>query len=64
MTLQDLGNIGDFVGGIAVVISLVYLAFQIRRSDLLLIATPMYSYGMPAALKAWVERLFDSLAGS
>ncbi len=34
MTLQDLGNIGDFVGGIAVVISLVYLAFQIRRNTL------------------------------
>jgi hypothetical protein len=32
--LQDLGSIGDFVGGIAVVISLVYLAFQIRRSTL------------------------------
>lgn len=30
--LSDLGNIGDFIGGIAVVFSLVYLAFQIRRN--------------------------------
>jgi hypothetical protein len=30
MTLEDLGNIGDFLGGIGVVITLVYLAFQIR----------------------------------
>ncbi len=32
--LEDLGNIGDFVGGIAVVVSLVYLAYQIRRNTL------------------------------
>lgn len=30
--LSDLGNLGDFIGGIAVVVSLVYLAFQIRRN--------------------------------
>ena len=32
MTLQDLGNIGEFVSAIAVVASLVYLAFQIRQN--------------------------------
>lgn len=33
MTLSDLGNIGELVGGIAVVISLLYLAVQIRHSS-------------------------------
>jgi hypothetical protein len=32
VTLDALGNIGDFVGGIAVVVTLVYLAFQIRQN--------------------------------
>ena len=32
MTLQDLGNLGEFIGAIAVVISLVYLAAQIRQN--------------------------------
>ena len=30
--LESLGNIGDFVGGIAVVVTLVYLATQIREN--------------------------------
>ena len=30
MTLQDLGSLGELVGGIAVVVSVVYLAIQIR----------------------------------
>lgn len=33
MTLEDLGNIGEFVGAIAVVVSLLYLAVQIRHSS-------------------------------
>ena len=33
MTLEDLGNIGEFVAAIAVVVSLVYLAFQIRQGS-------------------------------
>ena len=33
MTLDDLGNIGEFVAAIAVVVSLVYLAFQIRQGS-------------------------------
>ena len=32
MTLGDLGNLGQIVGAIAVVISLVYVAFQIRQN--------------------------------
>ena len=32
MTLQDLGNIGEFIGAIGVVASLVYLALQIRQN--------------------------------
>ena len=32
MNLDALGNVGDFVGGIAVVVTLVYLAAQIRRN--------------------------------
>jgi hypothetical protein len=33
VTLQDLGAIGDFVGGIGVIVSLLYLARQIRESS-------------------------------
>lgn len=32
MTLEEMGNLGDFIGGIAVVITLVYLALQIRQN--------------------------------
>jgi hypothetical protein len=32
MTLQDLGSLGELVGGAAVVVSLVYLALQIRHN--------------------------------
>jgi hypothetical protein len=34
MTLEDLGNLGDLIGGIAVVASLIYLAVQIRQGAL------------------------------
>jgi len=32
MNLQDLGNLGEFVGAVAVVVSLLYLATQIRQN--------------------------------
>jgi hypothetical protein len=32
VSLEDLGNLGDFIGGIAVVVTLVYLALQIRQN--------------------------------
>jgi len=33
VTLNDLGNIGELLGGVAVVISLLYLAVQIRHNS-------------------------------
>ena len=41
--MDDLGNLGDFLGGIGVIISLVYLAFQIRRNTLSLQAATIQS---------------------
>lgn len=32
MTLSDLGDLGDFLGGIGVIVTLVYLAVQVRRN--------------------------------
>ncbi len=32
MTIQDLGAVGDFIGGVAVVITLIYLALQIKQN--------------------------------
>ena len=32
MTLEDLGNVGEFVGALAVVASLIYLAIQVRQN--------------------------------
>ncbi len=32
MTIQDWGAIGELVGGVAVVVTLIYLAFQIRQN--------------------------------
>jgi hypothetical protein len=33
LNLEALGNIGDFVGGLAVVVTLLYLALQIRQNS-------------------------------
>ncbi len=30
---------------------------EIERSNIILIATPMYNYGLPASLKAWVDQI-------
>ena len=30
---------------------------ELSRADTLVLATPMYNYGMPAALKAWVDQV-------
>ena len=32
MSLEQLANLGEFLGGIAVIVSLVYLAVQVRRN--------------------------------
>ena len=34
MTLQDLGNLGEFIGAVAVVVSLVYVAYQLRQNTI------------------------------
>ena len=31
MNLESLGNLGEFIGGIAVIVTLTYLAFQVRQ---------------------------------
>ncbi len=33
------------------------LIAELREADLLVIAAPIYNYGMPAALKAWVDQV-------
>ena len=33
LNLEALGNLGDFVGGIAVVVTLIYLALQVRQNN-------------------------------
>ena len=38
MTISDLGSIGEFIGSIAVLVTLVYLAYQIRQSRALLLS--------------------------
>jgi hypothetical protein len=32
MTLDDLGNLGDLIGGVGVIVTLIYLALQIRQN--------------------------------
>ena len=32
MTLEDLGNLGDFLGGLLLAISILYLAIQVRQN--------------------------------
>ena len=31
--LEDLGNLGDFLGGLAVIATLIYLAVQVRQNS-------------------------------
>ena len=38
LTIQDLGALGEFFGSIAVLVTLVYLTLQIRRSNALALA--------------------------
>ncbi len=30
---------------------------EVEKADIILIATPMYNYGLPASLKAWVDQI-------
>ena len=34
MSLEDLGNIGEFVAAVAVLVSIIYLALQIRANTI------------------------------
>jgi hypothetical protein len=43
MTLSDLGDLGDFLGGIGVFITLVYLAIQVRRNTMAVRSTSLDS---------------------
>ncbi|MGK0473855.1 MAG: hypothetical protein ACJAR0_004354 [Candidatus Azotimanducaceae bacterium] len=33
MSLEEIGSIGEFVSGIGVVVSLIYLAYQVRENS-------------------------------
>lgn len=71
MTLSDLGDLGDFVGGIGVIVTLGYLAFQIRANtravqsaSLDSVATSHFEFQKtlgqdPELVKLW----FDGLTG-
>lgn len=48
--LEALGNIGDFVGGIAVIATLVYLALQVRQNSQLLRRAALESAGAAASV--------------
>lgn len=43
MTIQDLGDIGDLIGGIAVVATLIYLAAQVRQNTAMITAQTVQS---------------------
>ena len=53
MELSQLANIGEFLGGVAVIVSLVYLAVQIRQNTLSVRAT---------TFQATTELITDSTA--
>lgn len=66
--LETLGNLGDFVGGIAVVVTLVYLVIQVRQNTAAIEASSrqqvVESYRQanrfwlePGAARAWVRGL-------
>lgn len=57
MTLQDLGAVGDFIGGIGVIVSLLYLARQIRGSSRIERLNARYSVSQ--AMSSALNRLDD-----
>ena len=57
MTLQDLGNVGEFLGAVAVLVSLIYLALQIRQN------TTTVRAGTSAAISESLAR-FQEVVGS
>ncbi len=71
MTLSDLGDLGDFLGGIGVIATLVYLAIQIRRNTMAVRSTSLdsaYAAHMEFQRTVWsnseLNKLwFDGLTG-
>lgn len=57
MTFETLGNLGDFIGGIAVIVSLAYLALQIRQNTRMLRAS-----ALSATTQTYIS--FNQLLGS
>jgi hypothetical protein len=53
MTLQDLGNVGEFLGAVAVLVSLIYLALQIRQN------TTTVRAGTSAAISESLARVLE-----
>ena len=58
MTIEQLGNIGEFVAAIATVITLIYLAFQLRQNTRALKATAFQ--GVVSEMGKNVEPLMNS----
>ncbi|MBT3513562.1 MAG: hypothetical protein HN470_06140 [Nitrosomonadales bacterium] len=48
ISLQGLAHIGEFIGGIAIIISLVYFAMQVSDSNRLLRSQAHYNAGTGA----------------
>lgn len=65
MTLETLALIGEFVGGIAVLITIVYLAFQTRQTRLLMKQSNQQQAGsmLRANIDGWNET-FTSIMSS
>ena len=71
MTLSDLGDLGDFLGGIGVIATLVYLAIQIRRNTMAVRSTSLdsaYAAHMEFQRTVWSDSelnklWFDGLTG-
>ena len=58
MTIQDLGAIGELVGGAAVIATLIYLAIQVKQSN---VSTHrnMYAQGATAISNYWLTLAKD-----
>lgn len=65
MVLEDLGNIGDFLGGIGVVVTLLYLALQIRQNTKqlkadTLAAQTMAIEGTASDVAKWIGEIVEN----
>ncbi len=57
MDLAELANVGEFVGGIAVLVTLVYLAVQLRQSNILAAAEAYHK--STSAFSGWRQLVAD-----